>query len=382
MNKKEWCKKIDEAYNMIKKPLIMAFTEFYGEEYLDKISDVINNLTIMKMCPNYSKEEFEIEKKKVLYELNSLVKQIASCMNLQFDSVNSMKIITRLEDCTNDEVEKLINTYPKLNRKLVSDVIRLKLRYEFLEMALSEKVNDTDSSILLGVNDDKLNDSEKIKLNRQVQKGSKSSVLEAYHFMYMPAIGVKQSVINMHSIIHEINHLLRKKIELNLPINNNLELRDKWYGVNNYNSNKDLFYEIINDLMAGDIFNIFNKYYQDSGNHIIENNVCDSYYLLINHVIKGIVEEIYNDNKDIIKSILIELGGDEFVSHIKLENYDHVNKLLVDTYQNIGKMFKDGLPKLEVYEKGINTHDLDVLRMVSGVISKRLSEYQLVQKSK
>ena len=63
-------------------------------------------------------------------------------------------------------------------------------------------------------------------------------------------------------------------------------------------------------------------------------------------------------------------------------NYDDVNKLLVDTYQNIGKMFKDGLPKLEVYEKGINTHDLDVLRMVSGVISKKLSEYQLVQKSK
>ena len=109
MDKKEWCKKIDDAYNLIKKPLIMSFTEFYGEEYLDKITDVINNLVIMKMCPNYSKEDFESEKKKVLYELNGLVKKIASSMNLQAHDINSMMIVTRLENCSKEELEKLLS---------------------------------------------------------------------------------------------------------------------------------------------------------------------------------------------------------------------------------------------------------------------------------
>ena len=375
MDKKEWCKKIDDAYNLIKKPLIMSFTEFYGEEYLDKITDVINNLVIMKMCPNYSKEDFESEKKKVLYELNGLVKKIASSMNLQAHDINSMMIVTRLENCSKEELEKLLSVYPKLDKGIMDDAIKLKMRYDYLDMSLNEKVNDVDSSIFLGINDEELTDTDKSKLNRQVQRGNKNSVLDAYHFMYMPVIGVKQPVINMHSIIHEINHLLREKVELNLPINDNLDIRDKWYGVNNYNPNKDLFYEIVNDLMAKDIFEIFVKYYKDNS-RIVENEMCNSYYLFIDSVTKGIVSGIYNNNKEVIKSVLIEVGGDKFVDVINLENYSMINEMLVKVYENTSKMFKNRVSIRKIYEDGINKQDLEVLNSVSQIISRKLSNYQ------
>lgn len=375
MDRKEWSRKIDEAYCSIKKPLIMAFTEFYGIEYSEKITNVINNLTIMKMCLNYSKEELIRKKNKILNRLNQLVKKIARSMNLQCDDIDSIVIASRLESCSKEEIKRLCRVYPKLDKDIINDVIRLKVQYEYYSLALNEKINETDSSIFLGINDENLTDVDKSKLNRQVQNGNRNSVLEAYHFLYVPVIAIKLPGINIHAIIHEINHLLRKKVALNLPINDDLDVHDKWYGVNSYSSTKDLFYEIVNDIMATNIFEVFKKYYKED-NYIIENKICDSYYLFLDSITKGVVSGIYNNNKEIIKSIFIESGGDEFIDIINLKNYSDINEILVRVYCDTSKMFENCVPVRVICENGVSGQDLDNLNIVSQIIDEKLSRYK------
>jgi len=360
MDKIEWCCLIDNTYGSIKVFLIQAFTEYYGDEYRDKIEYVINNLVIMKMCPNFSTEDFEKENNKILIELAGLIKKLSTLVG-----VDTNKIITMLEKNSADNFIKIFMAYPKSNLEMLRSIVKLNIKYQYYRMSLHEKINNEDTSILLGRNDKNLSDSEKSKLDRQVKKGKKESVLEAYHFMYYPAIGLKQSYINIHSLIHEINHLLREKVELLLPINNGLDKRDKWYGVNCYNSSNDLFYEIINDLMAKEIFYIFNKYYRNKNNYLLENEISNSKYLAINDRTEHIIENIYKSNKDRIKKILIDVGGDEFVFAIGLKNYGEFNKKIESVYNNISKV-----------NYNISESDFYILKNIGEEISCALGKYQ------
>lgn len=375
MDKKEWCKKIDDAYNLIKKPLIMAFTEFYGKEYEDKIRFVIENLVIFKLGPNLSNEKFIEKKKECLRKLNEKVICVARNMGFNFDSVDSLEIASKLEKCKRSELANIKSRYPKLDIDSFIDIIKLKNNYDYYDFCMSYNQDTEYDNVILGIkNSEKLTVKEltDITLNILTRKDSDLFNANAYVSFFYPIIDIKSPNLNISVLIHEINHLLRKKIALDIPENKELAKRNKYYGVNNYVKTDDLFYELINEMMTRDVFDIFNKYYYENDNYLLVNKTVDyDWYMIINRFTMGIVENIYFKFSDVIKHILIDDGGDKLIDVIGLNNYSMLSGRLKLVYYDIKERLRQEVPK-----QGIDPYDLEVLNSASLVVCDKLSQYQ------
>lgn len=376
MDRENWCRKIDMAYNSIKEPLILAFTEFYGKEYQDTIRFVVENLVIIKLCKNLSNEELDSRRKDSLHKLNKVVKDIAISMGFNFNNIDSLKVMDRLERCSRNQIKRLRDNYPKLDEQQVIKAIRLKTIYDYYNISLKEKINDTFPVIVLGVNDAKLTKYETARIVESLFSEKGRGMASAYTSFLYPIIDIRGPVLDIHALIHEINHLLKKKVELDIPINSDLDKRDRIYGTNNYYKTNDLFYEFINEFMAKDIHNIFNKYYEENDNYILVNSSADNDYLVLNQLTNGIVEKIYIRFKEVIKKILIEDGKDKFIEIIDLKKYSRVSGRLKLMYYDVIKKVRTCKSISEVLKLEVNPIDIEVLNTASDLVCNQLEEYQ------
>ena len=168
--------------------------------------------------------------------------------------------------------------------------------------------------------------------------------------------------INIHTLIHEINHMLSKELILYDENSNTFESR---YGFRNEG---DLFYEIINDYMSKEIYNKFNFNKVYDFNFVIDRDI-DSSYLDVDNVCDGFVKKIYIEYKDYLKTMLINGDGSKFIKILGKKNYVKINFMLEcirDDIKNFLEINKDASKKdfsiLPSYNKLMDTY-LEFIRL-------------------
>jgi len=132
--------------------------------------------------------------------------------------------------------------------------------------------------------------------------------------------------IPIHTIIHEANHLLSRS---SLIFNPSTNLNIVSSGIS-YNASKDLIYEMINDLMADEIEEIFMRKFKECKLEFCSyifppSSAPKSIYPILDNICNHVVLDFYSSEKDLIKDSIIRGEGRKIYKIIGNKFYDEIN---------------------------------------------------------
>lgn len=308
---------LNNCYNMeLKKILINGFISYYGRNYEYKIQKIINELGIIFIDTNAG--TVLCEEKCNMY-INELV-GVFDKLNLE---LNDEERILFFEDFNEFIKKREINLS-------FCDFMLLKKNWCLVNYYNDLKNNNMNIIATINIVDDSIN----IKISDYYEIMDNNFGGGAFlEYDEKNVIIINGFGINMHTLIHEINHVLSKELILYNKENNTFEKR---YGFRN---DGDLFYEIINDYMSLDIYKEI--YFNNLNNfEFIIDTTEDSSYLDLDKLCDGFIEKIYNDYKEYFKNMLINGDGYKFMKIIGKKNYAKMNFMLKCIWQEAVDFFE------------------------------------------
>lgn len=148
--------------------------------------------------------------------------------------------------------------------------------------------------------------------------------------------------IIIRNLIHEVNHALHNKQvkkTLGIPILDNNAQSDYQEGITNVDfkvddSLENLTYEIINEYMTKEIFDIFMKINNDK---TLNCEYIIYQYTSLDNVCNNIIKNVYLKFKTFIKEKLITADGQKIRDAIGKNNYRELNSNLYNLYREYEK---------------------------------------------
>ena len=362
----EYRRRRDYNIKRVFEVLKVAFIRYYGEENSAKVNRVIDDLCICYIGNNRSSEK--------------LFNKIARDSEWINDIIRLLVVKEGKELTAEDLIEYALGDKFQFTSKdpVVKDKI---LDYIYSIYLYRRKINDTDLSVVLDTSSGSLSEVFTL-LGRGLDNmvdGLSCPCSDSLNLMYLR---IKRGKISLHTLIHEINHLLQKE---------DMALREEGdvisiFGVSN--GHQDLVNEVINEYVSKDIFDMFMALYD--GDLTMFDTSFDGIYLNIDCMCNNIGLDIYYLLKDEIRSNLINGSAPKIAKIINSSNYNNLCSIFKEIYKEMiemlgrGKGFKysDYFSSLTADRKVFLKNEMD--KLFKGVLEsyfeyniyeQRLSDY-------
>ena len=310
----EYKRRRDYNIKRVFEVLKVAFIRYYGEENIAKVNRVIDDLCICYIGNNRSSEK--------------LFNKIARDSEWINDIISLLVVKEGKELTAEDLIEYALGDKFQFTSKdpVVKDKI---LDYIYSIYLYRRKINDTDLSVVLDTSSGSLSEVFTL-LGRGLDNmvdGLSCPCSDSLNLMYLR---IKRGKISLHTLIHEINHLLQKE---------DMALREEGdvisiFGVSN--GHQDLVNEVINEYVSKDIFDMFMALYD--GDLTMFDTSFDSIYLNIDCMCNNIGLDIYYLLKDEIRSNLINGSAPKIEKIINSSNYNNLCSIFKEIYKEMIEM--------------------------------------------
>ena len=362
----EYRRRRDYNIKRVFEVLKVAFIRYYGEENSAKVNRVIDDLCICYIGNNRSSEK--------------LFNKIARDSEWINDIIRLLVVKEGKELTAEDLIEYALGDKFQFTSKdpVVKDKI---LDYIYSIYLYRRKINDTDLSVVLDTSSGSLSEVFTL-LGRGLDNmvdGLSCPCSDSLNLMYLR---IKRGKISLHTLIHEINHLLQKE---DMALGEEGDVISV-FGVSN--GHQDLVNEVINEYVSKDIFDMFMALYD--GDLTMFDTSFDGIYLNIDCMCNNIGLDIYYLLKDEIRSNLINGSAPKIEKIINSSNYNNLCSIFKEIYKEMiemlgrGKGFKysDYFSSLTADRKVFLKNEMD--KLFKGVLEsyfeyniyeQRLSDY-------
>lgn len=376
--------------------IIEALVEYYGEQHRDKITDIVNNVHIISFLPastelvylgtipyNMALEFADTTSKIIsilglpeLYTMkglqigNILIKQngkveIKNPMVSEIYNINNKRIDDLLEvifgstRLFNYDYEK-INIYNFFNYSKKKQ--KMFVKSVFNSDTITQEIKDRINNAIEFMNQqrDKTHGYEKYinaayfyeqyktykdnpTLINKVVGASKKIVPEEFEaltdhpsMLLLPSglyIAVPLFFINDNHFIHELNHTLTVTMLATVDDSFVVE-KSGTDGITSYNKNKKehILHELLNERMAKDITDILHE----NGTSIFEeSSVYDIPMKVPYQIMLPLIEDFYQNNKDLIKKVSITENQRLLYSRIDKDTLDEFNTFINSIFAQV-----------------------------------------------
>ena len=296
---------------------------FFINEY-DRIGLLLNDL-IKKSFIDYYGKEYEFK-----------INYIFSRMKIIFISENLKKNIIYTQ---------INNIYRENNDSVNLDYFSL-LKLGFYNILIQQKKNDENKKIIIAHSENCNGFCEYDKWIEKNLISNGASIQNSVEPIIYIEVG-NDGMINLHGLIHEINHLLMKE---GLCYD---EIGDFYYISGIYeNKNEKMFNELINEYISKRIIdNIDSKFVSD---YKFIKNDFGSWYIDLDKVNGNLIYQIFIFLEDLIKKSVIS-GNSILIKRILNDNaikaFDYINKKYKDLFS---ELYVPGKRKEIIEEKSKN----------------------------
>lgn len=313
---------------------------FFINEY-DRIGLLLNDL-IKKSFINYYGKEYEFK-----------INYIFSRMKIIFISENLKKNIMYTQ---------INNIYRENNDSVNLDYFSL-LKLGFFNILIQQKKNDENKKIIIAHSE---NCNGYCEYDEWIEKNlisNGASIQNSVEPIIYIEVG-NDGMINLHGLIHEINHLLMKE---GLCYD---EIGDFYYISGIYeNKNEKMFNEIINEYISKRIIdNIDSKLVSD---YKFIKNDFGSWYVDFDKVNGNLIYQIFIFLEDLIKKSVIS-GNSILIKRILNDNvikaFDYINKKYKDLFS---ELYVPGKRK-EIMEEKFNNIDKEKIKNKNEYIMEEI----------
>lgn len=311
-------------YYKIEPLLIDSFIEFYSEEHKSKIEKLFEELLIVR-CDYLGKLDSE-EKNEYIKNLED---QEAEYINKVSDVIYQGENVNLLELSEKEILDLLSKDYSlsfddfiNAKRSIMESI------YQKCVLLLSEGVPE-DQFVLVGTNivDEESFEEMKPIIENLIQKirlNTKEIGNALLGIDTISLIQIRGYGIPVHTIIHEVNHLLSRS---SLAYNPDTQFNIIASGIDCISS-KDLIYEIINDYMADEIEAIFNRKLRECRMEFysyIFPQKESSIYPVLDNTCNQVILNFYHSTKKLVKNSIIRGEGRRIYKIIGGNLYDEMN---------------------------------------------------------
>lgn len=359
-------------YNCFIPLLIDSFCEFYGDNYREKIDGTIKEILLAR-CDFFNLLSHRQQKKcikRIAFKEQQLLKKIQSVFP-EIQNLNTLAL-------SNDQIQSIVSNHSSLS---FDDFILLK-RY-ILESAYYKSLyhlthhHGKEDPLLVGTNFSLEEDSTEIDelVKNLIHKIKPPKTDFAYTFIGIDCISFISTQgygIPLHALIHEINHLLSR--ETVILSTDNLNIVTK--GISE-DPTTDLIYEMINDYMADEVEEIFNKKIKEHSYEYLTYIFQDESsflgtYPIIDQVSKQTILQFYKSEQDIIKSSLIQGEGRKIYKIVGGNFYHQLN----DKYHFIYRELKQDFSNFSLLQNQYSSF----FETSQSILEKRVAQYVSYEK--
>lgn len=313
-------------YYKIEPLLIDSFIEFYSEEYKSKIEKLFEELLIVR-CDYLGELDSSEKTEYIQYFENQEMEYVNKVSNVIYNGENvSLFELSEAEilDLLSKDQSLSFEDFINAKRSVMESV------YQKCVLLLSEKSSEK-QFVLVGINTTDEEHFESIKpiiesfiRNKGLNENEMGYALLGIDILSF--IQIRGYGIPIHTIIHEVNHLLSRS---SLAFNSNTKINVVSSGISP-NASKDLIYEIINDRMTDEIEEIFYRKFKECElefcSYIFpQKHKTKSIYPVLDNVCNQVILDFYNSSKDLIKDFIIRGEGRRIHKIIGSEFYDKMN---------------------------------------------------------
>lgn len=315
-------------YYKLEPLLIDSFIEFYGkeQEHRFKIEKLFEELLIVR-CDYIGTLNQEEKSKYIKFFENQEEEYINKVSNIIYQGEN-----VSLFELSENEILDLLSKDKSLS---LEDFINAKRSimesiYQKCILKMAEK-SSNNQFVVVGINTTDEDHFENIKPNIEsfIRKKGLDKDRVGYALLgidILSFIQIRGYGIPIHTIIHEVNHLLSRS---SLAFNPETNLNIVSSGIDHHPS-KDLIYEMINDYMANEIEAIFNRKFKecelDFCSYIFPSKTeAKSIYPILDSVCNQVILDFYTSTKELIKDSIIRGEGRKIYKIVGSSLYDKMN---------------------------------------------------------
>lgn len=304
--------------------LIESFVEFYGEQARMQIENLFGDLIILR-------REYVNLLKPNAKEYIDYFRKIRNDTFFRISRTLSKEQKVSPYDFSSQEIHHIVSMYPSL---IMDDFITLKkatLEATYYQgVSFLIKHNPNQFSVFVGTNlsctlDAKELSDKIVKFTNLENDGEWTRGYMIPGLDHFPIVQLFGQGIPLHTLIHEVNHLLNKKTLLQFEDRPNIVSS----GISPIFP--DLIYEIINDYMTDEIQKIFSNKMIESEQELYSYILSDCasnmrFYTLIDYTCNGKIQNFYQSAHDLIKECIIQGEGKKIYKIIGSDVYEKINK--------------------------------------------------------
>ncbi len=304
-----------EAYFKKKKEEVLlgikeAFINYYGEEYIDKINDLFNKLTIVFYERNYATQKLDY----IISTAKDSYKRVLEILQKEDQSMTEEKIVNLIFEDQTKGIKQ--NAVKKLFFAYISRLFAKKERKEEKDYITYESING------------KLDDFTQNKINSLPFNIGGLSYSGPEH-NNLVLIKLTKGTIPVHYLIHEINHQFQVSMPYKLVSDDGrIEITERNHGITSIK--KDFINELFNEYASSDMLEFYKK--NNRVSPLLDISIS-SHYLLLDSILGEVVKKIYFLLKPYTKDKMIS-GRSHMVKNIinasDPNNYDELLDLLRD----------------------------------------------------
>lgn len=318
-----------QEFNKTLNNLKKAFSIYYGQKYSTQINNSLDNLVVFFASNNIPDSK-----------LNTKLLQYRKNVEILSQSLIEKYSLTEKDLLNLKDLKSKISLI-EFN-KFKTNI----LNYSFYLWIKNNKENSDNLGIILGQNKQlpaNITPKNTERITKQIKNISTttdgfSTELKCLNvrtpkiFDYI-CIKLEDNVMNLQTLIHEINHyLVKEHIAYEYTDLNSIKSYKTISSTSNVISiSKDIINEIINDYMAKDILNIYLRLTHPKNPFIKETNTPYLGYIHFDKLSGNTIKKIYTIMAPIIKTSLIEHNGP------KLEKI--INTTDTSTYINLNNIY-------------------------------------------
>lgn len=275
--KKEYAKKITDRITTYKDLILESFIEFYGEEYRNVIITRFNDISF-------------------LYYIND---------------ITIFYIVDSLKQGYNDKFKNIMFAIPYIIHLIENNFYKQEITSDnFYKLGINKIVGSSDKKLLL--------DKELLKYSIAIALREKSE--DPYEVNIPVNKGFKRIIalpvfsVDDKSLFHEINHAISSETVLK---NGKTKVK---CGFDYEDGEKNYYNEILNDIIAIEIYNIFKQKCTDN---VLEDNIMNEVLFYTYAAHHYLIKDFYEKNKEMIKSSYIDSNAPQ----LEKSDLEYLSKL-------------------------------------------------------
>lgn len=310
--------------------MIESFVEFYKEENRIKIQDLFEKVVFIRSDHiRRMTEEERLDRLKYVEEKEKIMlEKIAPILQKEPQ--------LSLFDLTNQKLSEILSRYKSITLEDFMNAKRAILENEYYHsISRLLKNSDEEGPIVVGTNmiqeinhqttTTVLKKIENSKIKKRLDTTTQGLAIMSVDFISL--ILMYGYGLPIHTIIHEINHLLSRET---LAMTERRGRNIMSYGITDL-YDVDWIYEIINDYMADEIEKIFNRKMKESGFVLCSYTFADpsehhGIYPRIDRICNNMLQNFYESSKELCKDCLIKGEGRKLYKIIEPKLYEKLVK--------------------------------------------------------